>query len=50
MSDVAIKALGIEESIDAGIQPFVSNGYENPWSTPSSPVSICRVTTHVGDS
>lgn len=30
MSDLAIKALGIEESIDAGIQPFVSNGYENP--------------------
>lgn len=30
MSDSAIKALGIEESIDAGLNPFVSNGYENP--------------------
>ncbi len=30
MSDVAIQALGIEESINAGLSPFVSNGYENP--------------------
>ena len=30
MSDVAMHALGIEESIDAGLRPFVSNGYENP--------------------